>query len=113
MLEDRKAECQKQIDARQACIEFRARGPKWVGSPDGAKITGLWDDDTVVKNLRRRLESYEIDIVRMRQHDLASLEPTKSARVWMCACGATGNMPTAYTAMVAHGRHVEEAVWGS
>jgi hypothetical protein len=114
-LVERRQACVDQIDAR-----IQTLGKRWgAQNKPGAMIStaDLADDDIVVKNLRARLETYDVDIVRMREHELTWLSSDVHAdgrgKVWACRCTATGTAPTAYVAMSRYNEHVMDAVWGA
>jgi hypothetical protein len=112
-LEDRREECARQVDAREKVIAARWERGEY-GEPSETNTAFRQTlRDIVVKNLRARLETYDVDIVRMRQHDLAHLSTGKVRAGWLCKCGASGYRPTAFTALRNHGEHVMEAVWGA
>lgn len=110
-LEARREECRAQIVRRRAILEGR-----YLASDEPTTMMHLELNDVVLGNLRRRLETYDVDIVRMREHDLKTLQPNSpmiGGKVWSCSCGATGTASYSRVALEAWGRHVTEAVWGA
>ena len=109
-LEDRRDATKRQIDARNRTLNGR-----WDRGEAGSTPT-LFDlkaADIVLRNLHTRLETYEVDIVRMRRHGLKALEGAKGARSWLCECGTSGGRPTAYGAINQWQEHVMQEVWGA
>jgi hypothetical protein len=113
-LEQRRQSCRDQIQARKATLRQRWDRGLTAGVPT---LIDLEDHDVVVRNLMARLETYDVDIVRMRAHELTWLSSDVHAdghgKVWSCKCRATGTAPTAYVAMGRFNEHVMDAVWGA
>lgn len=112
-LEVRRDATQRQIDARNRTLNGRWDRGEPVGVPTLFEVKAA---DAVLRNLHTRLETYDIDIVRMRQHSITTLQPNDpmlGGMVWACSCKATGTAPTAYTALGRYNEHVMQAVWGA